>query len=128
MGRSILALIAGFVATIVVSVACDGLMRLVAPGAFGADGRTPGPAMTAFGVFYTLVSAAVGGYLAALIARRAEVMHALVLGTLGAVATLIIILAVPSTQRTTGQLVSAMLVIPVTTLGGWLRARSRPRT
>lgn len=128
MGRSILAVVAGFVATVAISVAFDAVVRMIAPGAFGADGRTPGPAMMAFGVFYTLVSAGLGGYLAALIARRAEVMHALVLGTLGAVATLIIIVAVPATARTVGQMASTMLVIPATTLGGWLRARGRPRT
>jgi len=125
MGRSIVAVIAGFVATVVLSVACDAVVRVAAPGAFGADGRSPGPAMMVVGVLYTLASATVGGFIAARIARRAELMHALVLGTLGAVATLLIIVAAPAAQRTMGMFVSAMLVIPATALGGWLRRRAR---
>lgn len=126
MGRSILGVIAGFVATIVLSVACDAIVRMLAPGAFGADGRSPGPVMMVVGVLYTLASATVGGFIAALIARRAELMHALVLGTLGAAVTLLIIVAAPATQRTVAMFVSAMLVIPATVLGGWMRRRSRP--
>lgn len=125
--RSVAAVIAGFVATVVLSVACDAIVRMLAPGAFGPDGRTPGPVVAA-GVAYTLLSAIAGGFVAALIARRREVMHALVLGTLGAVATLLIIVAAPATQRTVGMFVSAMLVIPATVLGGWLRARGRSGT
>jgi len=125
MGRSVLGIIAGFVATVVLSVACDAIVRMLAPGAFGPDGHTPGPVMLAAGVAYTLLSATAGGFVAGLIARRREVMHALVLGTLGALATLLIIVAAPATQRTAGMFVSAMLVIPATVLGGWLRARGR---
>ena len=123
MGRSVLAVMAGFVATVVLSVGCDALVRAAAPGAFGADGRTASPAMMAFGVFYTLLAATAGGFVTARIANRGEVLHALVLGTLGAISTLIIILAAPAPERTAGMFVSAMLVIPATVLGGWLRAR-----
>jgi hypothetical protein len=125
MGRSILGLFSGFVATIVLALGCDALVRAAAPGAFGPDGRSPGPVMLGVGVLYTLLAATAGGYLAAFIARRAEVMHALFLGTLGALATLIVIVASPAGQRTAAQFVSAMLVIPATMLGGWMRARSR---
>ncbi len=127
MGRSAVAVMAGFAATVVLSAAIDALVRAAAPGAFGADGRSPGAAMMAFAVAYTLACAAVGGYLAALIARRAEVMHALALGTLGALATLVIIVLSPEAQRTPGQFVAAMLVIPATILGGWYRAGQRLR-
>jgi len=123
MGRSIVAVIAGFLATIVLSVACDAIVRAAAPGAFGTDGRAPSPAMMGLGIAYTLLSATAGGFIAALIARRSAILHALVLGTLGAVATLLIIVAAPASQRTIAMFVSAMLVIPATVLGGWLRAR-----
>jgi hypothetical protein len=126
--RSVGAVIAGFVATVVLSVACDAIVRMLAPGAFGADGRTPGPAMMVAGIAYTLLSATAGGFVAGLIAGRREIMHALVLGTLGAVATLLIVVAAPAAQRTVGMFVSAMLVIPATVLGGWLRVRGRPGT
>ena len=67
----------------------------------GSPISVPGssPAMMAFGVAYTLASAAAGGFVAALIARRHEVLHALVLGTMGALATLFILVAAPSSQR-----------------------------
>jgi len=123
MRRSVLAVVVGFLATVVLSVACDALVRGVAPDAFGADGRSPGPAMMAFSVLYTLLSAVAGGFVTTLIARRAQVMHALVLGTLGALATLAVIVVAPVGQRTAAQFLSAMLVIPATALGGWLRAR-----
>jgi len=125
MGRSVLAVIAGFVATIVLSVACDALVRALAPAAFGPDGRTPSPAMMAFGVAYTLLAATAGGFLTGRIAGRREVMHALVLGTVGALATLLIILAAPAGERTAGMFLSAMLVIPAAVLGGWLRTRGK---
>ena len=123
MGRSVLAVIAGLVATVVLSTACDAVMMAAVPGAFE---HGPSPAMMAFGVCYTLLAATAGGFIAALIARRAELMHALVLGTLGAISTLVIIIAAPATQRTVAMLVSGMLVIPATVLGGWMRRRTRP--
>ena len=124
MGRSILAVIVGFVATVVLSAGCDAILMAAVPGALEHGPSRP---MIAFGVFYTLLAATAGGFLAALIARRHEVMHALVLGTLGAVSTLLIIIAAPASQRSVAMFVSAMLVIPATVLGGWLRYRSRPQ-
>ena len=125
MGRSILALIAGFVATFVFSVGIDAIVRATMPGAFGADGRTPSAAMMTISMAYTLVCAAAGGYITAWIAGRAELLHALALGTLGALSTLAIILLAPPAQRTLTLFASAMLVIPATAIGGWLRARVR---
>jgi len=124
MGRSLLAVIAGFTATVALSVACDAIVRMAAPGAFGPEGHAASPGMMAFGVFYTLLAATAGGFVAGWIARRHPILHALVLGTLGAIATLVIILAAPAAERTAGMFVSAMLVIPATVLGGWLRSRS----
>lgn len=126
MGRSIVAVIAGFVATLALSMIAGVLLGLAAPGHFAPDGRTPSPGVMALGIVLTLASAVAGGFLAGVIARRHEVMHALVLGTLGAVATLLVIVAAPAAQRTIGMFVSAMLVIPATVLGGWLRVRSTP--
>ena len=125
MVRSIVAVIAGFAATFVLSVAFDLAARAAAPGAFGTDGRHPDAAMAIAGVVYTMVSATAGGYIAALIARRAEVMHALMLGTIGALTTLALIVAAPAAQRTAALVIPAFLVIPATTLGGWVRARAR---
>ncbi len=125
MGRSLAAVIAGFAATILLSVACDAIVRAGAPGAFGPDGRTPSLGIMALGVTYTLVSSTWGGFLTGWIARRREVLHALVLGTLGAIATLLIIVAAPAAQRTPVMFVSAMLVIPATVLGGWMMAAKR---
>ena len=123
MGRSLAAVIAGFIATVALSVVCDAVVRMAAPGAFGSGGGTASPAMMALGVFYTLLAATAGGFVTAWTARRGEVLHALVLGTLGAVSTLVIILAAPAAQRSVGMFISGMLVIPATVLGGWLRAR-----
>lgn len=128
MTRSLLAVLVGFAATVVLSVTIDLLVRAVSPGAFGADGRSPGGVMMAVAVAYTLACAAAGGYVAGLIARRHEVLHALLLGTLGAFATLAVIMTAPPDQRTAGPFVTAMLVIPATTLGGWLRAGQSART
>lgn len=66
-----------------------------APALFGRDVGSPGAAMAALAVAYTMACAAAAGYLAGLISRRAEIAQALALGTLGARATLVIIAASP---------------------------------
>jgi hypothetical protein len=71
------------------------------------------------------VCAAFGGYLAGWIARRNALSHALALGTIGALATLAIIVAAPKTQRSPALYLSAVLVIPATALGGVLRGERK---
>ena len=117
MARSIAAVIAGFAATLMLSMIGGAPLGRVAPP--GHLGSLPASqAVMATGVLVALASAVAGGFLAGMIARRHEVMHALVLGTLGAVSALAMIVAAPAAERTIGTFISAMLMIPATVLGG----------
>jgi hypothetical protein len=119
MGRSMLAIVAGFIATIVLSVA---LLVRVSRRRRSAPTATLGTGMV-LASRHTLVCAAFSGYLAAWIAAPRRLVHALALGTGRARHLGIIVLRRP--PRTLALFLSAVLVIPATALGG-LRAAKRP--
>lgn len=78
--RSIVAVLAGFFASTVMSLAADILFRRMSPASFSADGQAigDGPLFTIMG--YEALFAAIAGYTAARIAIRRPFVHAAVMG------------------------------------------------
>lgn len=87
LGRSVAAVVAGLVLTTAASYALDALV--MAGGYMAKDGVLPqsgAAGLVAFVLFYRTLCSVAGCYVAARLARRRPVTHALILGGLGALA------------------------------------------
>ena len=83
MLRSIFAVILGYIAIAVLLSVTSGILFLVLPqSTVSPDGSLPAVGWIIFNLIYGTAFAAVGGYITARIAQRAEVRHALALGAL----------------------------------------------
>ncbi len=125
--RSIAAVVAGFVAVVVLANGSDMILAAAAglqPFAEEQeDGGLPWWVLAVVFVYRPFVTV-VGGYLTAWLAPSRPLRHAVVLGVLGVL--LSIYGAVSSWGLTPAWFTVALvvLVLPGTALGGWLRARS----
>ena len=81
LGRSVVAVIAGLVATFVLSLGVDGLLH--ASGIFPPWGQPMSDALFVVATSYRLVFNAFGCYLAARLAPRLPLRHAMILGGVG---------------------------------------------
>lgn len=121
MVRSILAVIAGIVTWMVTALGMDAILMSLAPQWFGPNGKVYSVPLMLFMMAYSLLFSVMGGYVAALIARRKELQHAFVLGVLqllmGIVATIYFFDTAPLWWHVT----FLALLIPANVLGGWLR-------
>jgi peptidoglycan/LPS O-acetylase OafA/YrhL len=91
-GRSVVAVVAGFVLTALLSVGTDAVMH--ASGVFPPWGEPMSDGLFAWATIYRVVYTVLGGYLTATLAPRRPMSHVMALGavgvvvaTLGAVAT-----------------------------------------
>ena len=137
MIRSVLAVLMGFAITAAASMGTDVLLMSLMPTALAKEGRDSVPAL--LGVMaYFLACAALGGYVAATIARRAEVRHALALGVkflaVGVAAAVVSAVSVDASPKPLPLwyvVVSVGLVVPAIWLGGSLRVwqkRASPKS
>jgi hypothetical protein len=132
MVRSVLAVVAGFVVTLVASVGTDGVLMVLLPRS--VTEVQPPPTGLLVGILgYCFVYMVLGGYVTAFIARRAEVRHAVVLGgialAIGSALSLPMLLGQGGDQGMPVWYVVLTLgyVVPATALGGFLRAWQRGR-
>ena len=124
MGRSILALLAGFIAEPLLVIAADLLYSRINSHAFTSDGLVFG---TAAGVvlIYVQIINAISGYITGRIAPRNPVGHALILGVIGFILCVIVSWKRWGLEPHWFLLGSIVLAIPSTVLGGYL-ARRQP--
>lgn len=120
--RSILAIVAGFVVTVSLSLGADAALCAAFPHSFDSAGISRQPGRLAIPLVYTAVSAALGSYVAALLAGRRPLLHAMILGGLG------FALAIPTAvlywhaQPAWYHVCALAFVLPAAWLGGRLRA------
>jgi len=132
MLRSILAVLAGIVVLTAASFAIEAvanplLMRLF-PQALPTEAALGASfAVRVFGLAYTTFSIAVGGYVTAWIARRAQLTHAAIMGAIEVAFTLYVMIAAPfaEAQRAPrwGWILGMILMIPAACLGAAIRVR-----
>lgn len=136
MIRSVVAVIAGLVvltiASFAIEAAVDPLLMHLFPGALpdAAALSRNFPArllMTA----YTMFSIGLGGYVAAWIARRAKIWHAVIVGAIEVAFTLYVMIAAPFPEARRaprwGWIVGMILMVPAAWLGGAIRAKHGTR-
>lgn len=126
VGRSALAVVAGFVAIVMLSVGTDAVMH--ATGVFPpADRPMNDTALLGLALAYRSAYNVVGGYLTARLAPRASLRHALILGAFGLVGGMAGVIAnmrmhLGPAWYPIGLVLTAL---PGTWLGGVLYGRSR---
>ena len=123
MGRSILAIVIGFLVIGAASFGMDAAIRSNMPGMFDAAGRTDNVGMLLFTIFYVGVFAVAGCYLTARLAPSAPMKHALILGVLGLVFNIVGTVTQWATAPAWYHVVSLALVMPYAWLGGRIRER-----
>jgi len=126
MLRSIAAVIAGYVTLAVLTAGTIFLLG----AAFPASYTPTNTGWVLFNLLYGALYAVVGGYVAGVIARRAEVGHGLALGILMVVLSLVTFVLTQTGQPPTGQplwysIALVVLALPTPVLGSYLRQRQR---
>ena len=125
--RSVVAVLAGFFASTVMSLAGDILFRRLSPGAFDANGHATndGALFTVMG--YEALFALIAGYTTARIAQRRPFTHALAMGALVLLGRIPTAYVAWDTAPAWFHLGALLLIIPAALLGAKfcdLRARS----
>jgi hypothetical protein len=126
MLRSIGAVIAGYLTLTVLTAGTIFLLGAVFPASYT-------PANTGwvlFNLLYGALYAVLGGYVAGLIAHRAEVRHGLALGIVMVVINIALFIpaqtgSIPTVQPLWYHLALIALALPAPVLGGYLRNRQR---
>lgn len=121
MVRSILAVIAGSVTWMATALGMDAILMSLAPQWFGPNGKVESLPLMLFMMSYALLFSILGGYVAALIARRKEMLHAFVLGVLQLLMGIMATIQFFDTAPLWWHLTFLSLLIPANVLGGWLR-------
>lgn len=123
--RSVLAIVVGFVFIALLSFGADALLRSALPGAFNAAGRTDSVNVLLLTLAYVAVFAVAGCYLTARLAPSRPMWHALVLGLLGLIFTIVGTIAMWDAAPPWYNIVSLVLVMPYAWIGGKLAEHTR---
>jgi hypothetical protein len=123
MGRSILAIVAGFVVIGVLAAGTTALLGSTMPGLFDANGRATSVTWELAMHAYVFAYATFGCWLAARLAPDRPMGHALVLGVLGLLFNVMGSVLRWDTAPAWSHALAVALVMPAAWLGGWLAAR-----
>ena len=123
MGRSILAIVVGYLVTGILVAVRSACMTALIPAGPGPP-TSPSISLQVVSLVLDFGCAMVGGYITAWIARRNEVRHALILGL---IMTLIgiALLGMPGTLPLTYRIALAIIATPGAALGGMIRERQK---
>ncbi len=128
MIRSIFAVVAGFVAITILSIGMDALLQRIAPGVFKAGERLYTAPVLLSIIIYVQLFVAVGCYVAAKVAGRRPMVHALALGALGFISSIGGTIAYWNTAPAWYHILSLGLILPAAWLGGYWRQRQVDKT
>lgn len=123
MGRSIFAIVLGFVVIGALAVGTDMVLRSSQPGVFDANGRVDSATWLMVMQAYVFVYAVFGCWLAARLAPNRPMRHAMILGLLGLAFNVVGSIAKWDTAPVWYHVLALALVLPAAWVGGWLRER-----
>ena len=121
IGRSVGAVVAGFVAVVVLSIATDFICHAL--GVFPPLGQPMSAGLYALALAYRTLFTVAGGYIAARLAPRRPLAHAVALGVIGIVAGTAGAVAMWQLGDQWYPIALVLLALPSTWLGGWLFSR-----
>ncbi len=119
--RSVGAIVAGFAAVVVLSIATDAVLHAV--GVFPPVGQPMTAGLYALALAYRTLFTVAGGYITARLAPRRPLAHAVVLGVIGIVAGTAGAVAMWELGDQWYPIALVLLALPSTWLGGWLFSR-----
>lgn len=135
LGRSIGAVVLGYLGTVLLTMGMHGIIQYSAPGAYDPTGETvPTMELQILMLSVSFFIAIAGGWLAGFVAGTREVAHALALGTFMALLGFIMAFTGREEMRMYSMIL-AIIALPGVTLGGYMvhrwqagrRARSAER-
>lgn len=118
--RSIGAVFAGLLTTVIPTVATDAVKH--ATGIFPPPGELMANSLFLLATAYRVAYGIAGGYVAAWLALRRPMLHALILGIIGFAASVAGAVAMWNAGPGWYSLTIVAIAIPSTLLGGWLRS------
>jgi hypothetical protein len=127
MGRSILAIVVGFLLIGALAFGADAVVRSAVPGAFDVAGRTDSVPLLLLSLAYVGIFATAGCYLTARLAPNRPMRHALILGLLGLILNVVGSVQMWDSAPAWYHVVAIAMVMPYAWLGGWLRERQLAR-
>lgn len=125
--RSILAIVAGFVAIAVLALGADAVVRRALPQFFGPGDRSDHTGMLIVMIVYSTVFAAAGAWLTARLAPSHPLRHALILGALGLVLAVPVTIAHWNTAPVWFHVATLALTMPAAWVGGAMVERKAAR-
>ena len=133
LARSVLAIVAGYLVSATLVLVGFTVLGRIAPVAMSVAGlaAAPRPGMVLGILLMDAIIAIVGGYVTALIARRAPIGHAFALGALMLVLGIVMSWTSPEREPTWYAIWMPILVLPAAVIGGMIRSRQThgaPRT
>jgi hypothetical protein len=123
MMRSIWAIVAGFLFTFLLSTGAELIMRAMAPSLFAANGSTSNIAILCMSILTIAVFAIVGCYLTARLAPSHPMGHALALGGIALVISLLLVQKTWPMAPAWYNLLNLVVILPYAWIGGRLRER-----
>lgn len=123
MIRSLLAVALGYVVMLVAVVAGEMVFTALVPNLMPQPGQEPDASYFMFKLGTGFFFVAIGGYVTALLAGRAEHKHALGLGALSIAMSILEVLKFPGEQPLWYSIALMFLSIPSALIGGHFRAR-----
>jgi peptidoglycan/LPS O-acetylase OafA/YrhL len=121
--RSLLAVALGYVVMLVAQLGGDTALTAMAPEIMPQPGEPPDPAYFAYRLGTGFFFIAIGGYVAALLAGRSELKHALALGALSIAACILETIYYSGDQPLWYSIALMFLSIPGALAGGYFRSR-----
>ena len=119
--RSVGAVVAGFAAVVVLSIATDAVFHAL--GVFPPVGQPMTAGLYVLALAYRTLFTVAGGYITARLAPRRPLAHAVVLGMIGIVAGTLGAVAMWQLGDQWYPIALVLLALPSTWLGGWLFSR-----
>jgi peptidoglycan/LPS O-acetylase OafA/YrhL len=123
MVRSLLAVALAYVVMLVAQLGGDTALTALAPSVMPQPGEPPDPAYFAFRLGTGFFFIAIGGYIAALLAGRSEMTHALSLAALSIAASILEAYYFAGEQPLWYTVALMFLSIPSALVGGYFRLR-----
>ena len=122
MARGILAVVAGYIVMAIGVVTVTGAVAVLFPTWSSPENA----AYVIFNLGFSLVFALAGGYVTAVVAKRAPLRHAIALAALAFILAIISMVVETGPQPRWYQLSLVIIMPPAMVLGGYLRARQVP--
>jgi hypothetical protein len=121
VGQSVGAIGAGFVITAALSLGADRMVHRLWPGIYDAAGRTDSIGLLTFTLGYVALFAVLGCYVAARLAPNRPMRHAMLLGAVAFVFSVVGTIATWASAPPWYHVLALTLVLPYAWLGGHLR-------